>query len=63
MDFAQLCKMLVCPLCKEPLAYEPNPGGYICENCAKVFPIRDGIPVMLIDEAIPLEEWRKAREE
>lgn len=63
MDFAQLAKLLVCPRCQKPVEYEPQPGGYVCKSCAIVFPIRDGIPVMLVDEAIPLETWLENRGE
>lgn len=63
MDFAKLAEMLVCPVCKQPLEYDSDPGGYICRSCALVFPIRDEIPVMLVEEAIPLIKWLKDKGE
>lgn len=48
--------MLVCPLTKGPLTYDPDKQELI-SLCAKLaYPIRDGVPVMLMDEARELEE-------
>ena len=45
----ELLEILACPLCKTPVHQE---GGHlICSTCQRRYPIRDGIPVMLIDEA------------
>ena len=46
-----LLEILVCPLCKEPVALTPNSQGLKCSKCGRVYPIKDDIPVMLIDEA------------
>ena len=35
-----------------------EPAGFFCAACAVVYPVRDGIPVMLLEEAVPLERWR-----
>jgi tetraacyldisaccharide 4'-kinase len=56
---ARLLEILVCPLCKGPLVYRKAEGELICKADRLAFPIRDGIPVMLEDEARkldPLEE-------
>ena len=52
----KLLEILVCPLCKGPLVYRREVGELICKGDRLAFPIRDGIPVMLEDEARRLEE-------
>jgi uncharacterized protein YbaR (Trm112 family) len=58
MDNA-LLDILACPLCKSPLVYQKQQQELICKADRLAFPVRDGIPVMLEDEArsISLEEW------
>jgi uncharacterized protein len=46
-----LLDMLVCPACKIPLTYRPQPESLKCSSCRRVYPVRDDIPVMLIDQA------------
>jgi uncharacterized protein YbaR (Trm112 family) len=46
-----LLEILVCPLCKATLELQPAESGLKCVECKRVFPIRDGIPVMLLDQA------------
>jgi uncharacterized protein YbaR (Trm112 family) len=48
---ARLLEILVCPICKGPLRYERAKQELICQADKLAFPIRDGIPVMLVDEA------------
>ena len=48
----ELKAILVCPACKGDLRFEET--RIICPACRKVYPIRDGIPVMLVSEAT---EW------
>ncbi len=48
---AKLLEILVCPLCKGPLVYKKAEGELLCKADRLAFPIRDGIPVMLEDEA------------
>jgi len=43
--------ILVCPQCKVAVHLTPDESGLKCEACKRVYPIRDQIPVMLIDEA------------
>jgi len=52
----KLLEILVCPLCKGPLVYQKEARELICKADRLAFPIRDGIPVMLVDEARRLEE-------
>lgn len=47
----RLLEMLVCPECKVPVKHEDD--KLICEKCKRRYPIRDDIPIMLIDEAEP----------
>ena len=50
----ELLDILACPICKSEIQLKGN--KLICQKCRKYYPIRDGIPVMLIDEAKDLEE-------
>ncbi len=52
----RLLEILVCPLTKGPLIYDRERQELISEKARLAFPIRDGIPIMLVDEARPLEE-------
>jgi len=47
----ELLEILVCPLCKADLDLKPDNSGLKCVQCHRVYPIRDDIPVMLVDEA------------
>ncbi len=47
----ELLGILVCPLCKTPVKLTADEQGLKCSTCRRVYPIRDDIPVMLIDEA------------
>ena len=47
----ELLKILACPLCKESVALTLDGSGLKCSKCNRVYPIKDDIPVMLIDEA------------
>jgi uncharacterized protein YbaR (Trm112 family) len=46
-----LLDILVCPLCKAPVKILPDGSGLKCQACKRVYPIRDDIPVMLLEEA------------
>ncbi|MGB9428342.1 MAG: Trm112 family protein [Gammaproteobacteria bacterium] len=48
---AKLLEILVCPLCKGPLVYRKVENELICKPDRLAYPIRDGIPVMLEEEA------------
>ncbi len=47
----KLLDIIACPLCKSSLHYDKNAGELICNADRLAFPIRDGIPVLLEDEA------------
>lgn len=51
---AELLAILACPKCKGPVRYAEQPESLLCDACALRYPVRDDIPVMLIDEAQPL---------
>ena len=51
----QLLEILACPKCKGDIRLEKE-DGLTCEKCKLLYPIKDGIPVMLINEAIPIGE-------
>ena len=46
-----LLDILVCPLCKAPVHLKEDQSGLKCEKCHRVYPIKDDIPIMLIDNA------------
>lgn len=52
----RLLEILVCPLTKVPLRYDRERQELISDQAKLAYPIRDGIPVMLVDEARPLED-------
>lgn len=47
----ELLEILVCPLCRVPVQLTANEQGLKCPQCRRVYPIRDGIPAMIVDEA------------
>jgi uncharacterized protein YbaR (Trm112 family) len=51
----RLLEILVCPLTKAPLRYDAAAQELISDQAGLAYPIRDGIPIMLIDEARPLD--------
>jgi len=51
----ELLDILACPKCKGDIRLTEAQDGLVCENCKLLYPIKDDIPVMLIDEAIHLE--------
>ena len=52
----RLLDILVCPVCKANLDYRESAAELVCQPCKLAYPIRDDIPVMLEDEARPLQE-------
>lgn len=51
----ELLDILVCPKCKGDLELSEKEDSLICKACCLKYPIKEDIPVMLIDEALPLE--------
>jgi uncharacterized protein YbaR (Trm112 family) len=54
----KLLEILVCPLTKGPLRYDAEAQELISDQAQLAYPIRDGIPIMLADEARPLDKPR-----
>ncbi len=52
----ELLEILVCPKCKGPVVLTDNEDGLVCGACALKYEIRDDIPIMLIDEAVPVKQ-------
>ena len=59
----KLLEILVCPLTKGPLRYDREAQELISEEAGLAYPIRDGIPIMLVDEARPLRDDEKPAEQ
>ncbi len=47
----KLLEILACPKCKGELIYDKKKERLICKKCRLAYPIKDGIPIMLIEEA------------
>jgi len=60
----KLLEMLVCPVTKGPLVYDRERGELISRSARLAYPVRDGIPIMLEEEARKLtpEEWEAGKE-
>jgi uncharacterized protein YbaR (Trm112 family) len=50
----QLLAILVCPRCRGALEYRAAESSLVCHRCRLRYEVRDGIPIMLTDEATPL---------
>jgi len=50
---ARLLEILVCPACRGEIRLLDDDRGLECAQCGRIYPIRDDIPVMLIEEASP----------
>ncbi len=53
----KLLDILVCPICKGPLQYNKEQQELICHPDSLAYPIRDGIPILLEDQARPIEPF------
>jgi len=52
MITADLLEILVCPACRQSLTVRENGAALQCSGCTKTYPVRDGIPILLVDQAI-----------
>jgi len=52
----QLLRQLICPKTRSPLTYDKEAGELISKKAKLAYPIRGGVPIMLIDEARDLED-------
>jgi uncharacterized protein YbaR (Trm112 family) len=55
---SDLLEILICPACRAKVELKADSSGLRCVSCHRVYPIRDEIPVMLIDEAVVDESSR-----
>ena len=51
----ELLEILVCPKCKGELEHRLGPEVLVCRSCKLIYRVEDDIPIMLIDEAEPLD--------
>ena len=51
-----LLSILVCPVTRTPLVYDADSGELVSEAAGLAYPVRDGVPVMLVEEARRLEQ-------
>lgn len=54
----ELLEILACPQCHEPVEPTPDEAWLVCRTCGLKYEVADGIPVMLVEEAKPLDEAR-----
>lgn len=57
----ELLDILVCPKCKGAISLTTQEDGLVCTPCGLAYPVLDDIPVMLVEEAIPLADWETKR--
>ncbi len=55
----ELLDILACPKCKGDLELTAQEDGLICRQCELVYPIKEEIPIMLIEEAYSLSQWNQ----
>ncbi len=53
----ELLDILACPKCKGKITVLPAEDGLACAKCAVVYPVKDEIPIMLVDQAIADKDW------
>lgn len=56
---SELLDILACPDCKSDVVYKEN--KIICRGCGRKYPVKNGIPIMLIDESEPSPQKEKAK--
>lgn len=54
----RLLEVLVCPDCRSEVEYKDRRKVIVCTGCGLQYPVKDGIPVMLVDEATPSRRSR-----
>lgn len=61
MEMQELLKILACPACHGnlDLLNKNDKQAFYCKSCNLVFRIEEDIPIMLISEAVPLQQWEK----
>ncbi len=51
----ELLEILACPKCKGNIRFDEQKDGLVCEKCKLLYPVKEGIPIMLIDKAEKLD--------
>jgi uncharacterized protein YbaR (Trm112 family) len=51
----ELLDILACPKCKGDLVYKETENFLVCEKCRLMYQVKDDIPIMIIEEALPLK--------
>lgn len=59
----ELLDILVSPKTKAPVVLTEDGEGLYCEQERMVYPIRDGIPIMLVEESVSFDEWQRGKRE
>ena len=54
----ELLDILACPSCKEKVVLLEDESGLECKKCNLVYPVKDGIPVMIVADAKPADKWK-----
>lgn len=57
----ELLEILACPECKGDIELLPKEDGLRCPKCEVVYPVKDEIPVMLVDQAISDKDWKGSK--
>ncbi|BCW96575.1 MAG: Trm112 family protein [Fimbriimonadales bacterium] len=57
-----LLAILACPACEERPPLELRGDYLVCAQCRRAYPIRDDIPTLLVEEALPLEQMEREQE-
>ncbi|HKK90215.1 MAG TPA: Trm112 family protein [Desulfobacteraceae bacterium] len=52
----ELLEILACPQCKGDVSMNESQDGLVCDKCRLVYEIRDDIPIMLVEEAKPVQQ-------
>lgn len=58
---SELLEILACPTCRGALTPVDNESGLCCPVCNVVYPVREDIPIMLVEEAVPHTEWEHGK--
>jgi len=62
-SFKDILDILACPKCRGALTIVENSAGsgLDCPSCGKIYPVKDGIPVLLMEKAVSKEDWAKGK--
>ncbi len=52
----ELLEIVACPKCRGKVTLKEDESGFVCEHCRLVYPVEDGLPNFIVEEAKPLEK-------